>query len=139
MSNSFSADISKFAKKFNADVKTVIRKISFEAFSRIVLRTPVDTGRARANWGVQPGTPITFAIEAQDKSGSATLAATANGTLSWECQGSLFFTNNVPYIGVLEYGKEDGTPGSTQAPNGMVRVTMEEMLAWIKTNGKKGI
>lgn len=124
-------DLSRFAKKFDVDIKTVIRKISFEAFKRIILRTPVDTGRARANWGVKVGSPVTYQIESEDKSGSATLSAASDGTLSWDCEGSIFLTNNLPYIGQLEYGS------SKQAPSGMVRITMEEMTAWISQNAKK--
>lgn len=130
-------DLSRFCKKYDADIKLVIRKISFEAFKRIILRTPVDTGRARANWGVTVGSPNKYVIESEDKSGSATLAMAADGTMSWSCEGSIFMTNNLPYIGVLEYGRDDGTPGSKQAPQGMIRVTMEEMQNWIKSNIKK--
>lgn len=138
---SFSMDLSRFCKKYDTDIKLVIRKISFEAFKRIVLRTPVDTGRARANWGVKVGSPTTFAIESFDKSGTATLKTASDGTMAWDCTGSLFFTNNLPYIGTLEYGGFPISSGagsktsggfSTQAPNGMVRVTLEEMRTWVK-------
>jgi hypothetical protein len=132
--SSFSADLTKFCQKYDADIKLVIRKITFEAFSRVILRTPVDTGRARANWGVSIGAPqLVYNISAEDKSGTATLAAAANGTQSWKCTGSIFMTNNVPYIGVLEYGRADGSPGSKQSPEGMVRITMEEMQSWIRS------
>lgn len=131
MSQSFALDLSRFAKKFDADIKMMIRKISFEAFKRIVLRTPVDTGRARANWGVKVGSPTTYVIESEDKSGSATLKAASDGTMAWDCTGSIFLTNNLSYIGALEYGS------SKQAPQGMVRLTLEEMQAWIQQNAKK--
>lgn len=137
MAGSFSADLSRFCKKYDADMRLVIRKITFEAFKRIILRTPVDTGRARANWAVAEGQPVTFQIEGEDKSGTATLRTAQDGVQSWLCQGAIFMTNNLPYIGVLEYGKDDGTPGSSQAPQGMVRVTMEEMVNWIQANAKK--
>lgn len=134
MASTFSMDLTRFANRANSDIKTVIRKISFEAFKRIVLRTPVDTGRARANWNVKVGSPATYQIEATDQSGSATLSVARDGTLAWDCTGSIFLTNNLPYIGTLEYGRADGRAGSQQAPQGMVRLTMEEMTAWIATN-----
>ena len=137
MPGTFAADISRFCKKYDADMRLVVRKITFEAFKRIILRTPVDTGRARANWGISEGQPLTLEIESEDKSGSATLQTAASGVQSWLCHGSIFLTNNLPYIGVLEYGKDDGTPGSSQAPQGMVRVTLEEMQAWIQNSVKK--
>jgi hypothetical protein len=126
MAGTFAVDISNFANKYNIGMGLVVRKITFEAFKRIVLKTPVDTGRARANWGVEIGaSSTTYDITASDKSGSATLNKSLNGVSAWDCTGSIFFTNNVPYIGFLEYGS------SKKAPQGMVRVTMEEMLAWI--------
>jgi hypothetical protein len=148
---SFSADIGKFCKKYDADIKTVVRKISFEAFSRIILRTPVDTGRARANWGIGLLAPnTTLLVESEDKSGTATLQKTAAGVESWACTGSIFLTNNLPYIGVLEYGGYPNPPKvgtrikgkkfgsiksvngySLQAPQGMVRITVTEMERWV--------
>ena len=120
-------DLSRFCQKADIDLKTVIRKITLEAFKRIISRTPVDTGMARGNWIVSAGAPVTFQVTAGDKSGSATIAAAANGVLSWSCQGSLFMVNNQPYIGTLEYGS------STQAPGGMVRLTLAEMEAWARS------
>lgn len=137
MAGTFAADITKFCKRYKGDIQTAVRKITFEAFKRIILRTPVDTGRARANWAVTVGTATTFQIEDADKSGTATLKAAQDGTLAWNCTGSIFMSNNLPYIGVLEYGKEDGTPGSKQAPRGMVRVSVEEMHNWIQAQASK--
>lgn len=131
-----------FCNKYKADIKLVVRKIAFESFKRIILKTPVDTGRARANWGVKVGKPdISTQSSAEDKTGSSALQGAATEVEAWSGAGSIFMTNNLPYIGVLEYG---GYPNPTktgtkvsggfslQAPNGMVRVTKEEMLEWIK-------
>ena len=48
----FAIDIAKFINKTNVNLDLVIRKIIFEVFKRIVLRTPCDTGRARGGWQV---------------------------------------------------------------------------------------
>ena len=125
--NSFALDLSRFAKKADVEMTTVVKKITFEAFKRIILRTPVDTGRARANWGVTIGRPRTpMMIESTDKSGGSTLNAAMDQVQQFSCEGSIFLTNNVPYIGALEYGS------STQSPQGMVRVTVEEMTQFLK-------
>lgn len=42
--------------------------------------------------------------------------------------GTVSVANNLPYIGILEFGREDGSPGSKQAPNGMVRVSISEII-----------
>ena len=50
---------------------------------------------------------------------NVTLRTAADGVQHWECQGSLFFTNNLPYILRLEYGHS-----KKQAPLGWVRDTV---------------
>ena len=148
----FSTDIAKFCDKYKVDMKVAVRKIAFEAFKRVILKTPVDTGRARANWGVAVGQPnMVMKVTEGDKTGTITLTKAKDGVWSWLCQGSIFLTNNLPYIGVLEYGGYPNPPKvgtimkgkkfgeirsvngfSRQAPNGMVRVTVEEMRAWVQ-------
>lgn len=124
---SFVLDLTRFAQRTNTDMRQVVRKLAFESFKRIILRTPVDTGRARANWGVTIGSPRSgaFNTEAVDKSGSRTLETARSQAEHFDCQGSIFMTNNLPYIGALEYGS------SKQAPSGMVRVTVAEMRGFI--------
>lgn len=131
MAGTFSLDLARLCKKHDANMHAVIRKIAFEAFKRVVLRTPVDTGRARANWGVRIGQPATFQTEDVDKGGGKTLAAAMEGVNAWSTDGSIFLTNNLSYISNLESGT------STQSPAGMVRVTLVEMKAWIEANAAK--
>lgn len=159
MAGQFVIDLQRFTKKANADVKQAIRKITLEAFKRVIFRTPVDTGRARANWSLSTGAPVTFSIVGEDKSGSDTLKKTSDGVMVWECTGGIFLSNNLPYILTLEYGgypktvkygskpkglKAGDNPGgfgeilsangfSLQAPNGMVRITVAEMQAWARS------
>lgn len=124
--NSFSLNLSRFAKKADVDMRAVVQKISMEAFKRIILRTPVDTGRARANWGCTIGTPRTsMQVESTDKSGGATIAAMTGTAQGFSGQGSIFMVNNLPYIHALEDGS------STQMPEGMVKVTMAEMAGFL--------
>ena len=48
----FAIDVSKFVKKAKGNIDLAIRKMIFEVFKRIVVRTPVDTGRCKAGWTV---------------------------------------------------------------------------------------
>jgi hypothetical protein len=121
MPGSFSIDLSRFAVKSEKEMKTVIQKITMEAFRRVILRSPVDTGRFRANWGAAIGTASTGTKEAFDKDGGATVTAAASIVFNWNCVGSIFLANSLPYGGKLEYGH------SKQAPAGMVRVTLSEI------------
>lgn len=123
---SFTLDLTKFAAKANADMKLVIQKISMEAFKRIIYRTPVDTGRARANWGCTIGKPRTgVQVESTDKSGGTTTAAMVATVQGFSGDGSTFMVNNLPYIHELEKGS------STQSPQGMVGVTAAEMAGFL--------
>lgn len=123
--STFTLDLTRFAKKSKADIKLVIQKITMEAFKRVILRTPVDTGRARANWSVSESGPnITYEITSEDKSGQKTISTATKTVNGWNCIGSIFMLNNLGYIVPLEYGS------SKQAPGGMVRLTVAEMQAW---------
>ena len=125
MAGSFTLDLTKFAKKTNVEMRTIIQKISMEAFKRIIYRTPVLTGRARANWGCQIAGLHTGVTDSADKTGSATVAemvATAN---QFSGDGSIFLCNNVNYISDLENGT------STKSPQGMVGVTLQEMTGML--------
>lgn len=129
---SFTLDLTRFAKKADADMVAVVQKISMEAFKRIILRTPVDTGRARANWGCTIGKPrAAMQIESTDKSGGATTAAMVNTVQGFNADGSVFLVNNLPYIHELEKGS------SRQSPQGMVTVTLAEMTQQYKGMVKK--
>jgi hypothetical protein len=126
MSNDFSINLLRFAEKFNVEHTLLVRKISFEAFASIINMTPVDTGRARANWGCSTeGHTIFYDLNLTDKDGLTTLNSIADKVTAWNCNGSIFLTNNLPYIGALEYGH------SKQAPSGMVRLTVERFRSLI--------
>jgi hypothetical protein len=84
-------------------------------------RTPVDSGRARANWFLAEGAPR---IEAED-----TTIAEPAPTLSGN--SVIYLTNSLPYIVPLEYGH------SKQAPHGMLRTSIAEVTASINLGGKR--
>jgi hypothetical protein len=132
--SSFTLDISRFIEKTKLNAETVVRRISIQAFTRVVKRTPVDTGRARANWQLNLNSLPT----GQTSGGGATLSQLSNYSLG----DVVFIANNVPYIAVLEYGGYPKSPKggsgktsggfSTQAPYGMVGVTMNELQSVLK-------
>ncbi|MGT2397222.1 hypothetical protein ACVDHD_22485 [Enterobacter roggenkampii] len=78
-------------------------------------------GRFRGNWQVSFDAPTTDETGRVDKTGNLTKAA-GNYTLSLFKVGmkDIYFCNNVPYAYRLEMGH------SSQAPGGMVRITVAE-------------
>jgi hypothetical protein len=116
--------MTQYANKTMTLANVAVKKIAFESFRRIVMRTPVDTGRARSNWFVSVGNPSS---QTTDSATRAVVGELATGVNGWKPAdgASIFFTNNLPYIEVLERGRV-GNRGSMQAPNGMVAITMAE-------------
>jgi hypothetical protein len=55
---SFASSIRKFVVDTKAEQDMIVRRVLFNATTMILRRSPVDTGRFRANWqygyGVQP-------------------------------------------------------------------------------------
>lgn len=130
MAGNFALDISRWCKNAKADTKSVVQKIAMETFKRVILRSPVDTGRFRANWGVMVGSPYTgFDEAARDKRGAAAIGKAQTVTINWNAQGLITCCNNASYGHSLEYS----APGSKQAPQGMVRVTAAEIMAWAQS------
>ena len=127
----FTLDIERFVKKTKLDLRTVIRKIVLDVFVRIIVKTPVDTGRARGNWQTSLGFPITQQISRRvhgkgDAVAPAGEAASVVGKfLASGKDGDVYLSNNVPYIMFLEYGS------SIQAPAGMVRITLAEYQRFV--------
>lgn len=57
--NSFSLDISKFVHKAPDRAEQIVKRVCFDIYENVKVRTPVDTGRARAGWMLDSGKTIT--------------------------------------------------------------------------------
>lgn len=103
----------------------IVKKISIDAFNRIVLKTPVDTGRARSGWHVSVDAPseVVFQDIRSPQQVTNEGAEIILGARNFE---TIYITNNVNYIGALEEGT------SRQAPLGMVAVTVQEINAALR-------
>ncbi len=127
------SDLHQFNARMKALGKTVadnsdrlVRKCALAIDGAVILATPVDTGRARANWQVSLNEPISATRDpyapgqAGSTGGPNAQAAIAQGQTVIQqytferAQAGLFITNNLPYIGRLNNGH------SAQAPAGFV-------------------
>lgn len=110
-----------------------VQKIAMQALRGIVMRTPVDTGRARSNWQVSldsplltnkdaysPGTKLGIGESGNAESAIQVGAATIGSAPAF---GVIYIANGLPYINRLENG------WSGQAPAGMVRLTLDQIAA----------
>lgn len=130
----FRAKFAAFIEKTKANRDLVVRKVAMDMLSSLVMKSPVGNpdlwksapppgyvgGRFRANWRVADSAPDTTTTDEIDAAGSATLEDGQQKILSFKIGGTLYLTNSLPYAQPLEYGH------STQAPEGMVRLTVAE-------------
>lgn len=149
----FGEALARFAKVETPQrARLLHRRLHLEVLTRVVKRTPVDTGRARNNWQSSIGSPATGVVDAIDEKIKAGSAAdvkdfSADSILSGKRRGRpskdlgpiiasgeaalrdikpfdvSFISNNLPYAEALENGH------SKQAPEGMVSVTLAELAA----------
>lgn len=77
-------------------------------------------GRFRGNWQFTIGTPASGEVDAIDPAGAETLSKIIAGVGNLEAGEVAYIVNNLPYAIPLEHGHSH-----LQAPNGMVRVTVE--------------
>jgi len=118
----FNRNLKKMAKSLPAtSLLAFHKKLAFDLFRKIILKTPVDTGRARGNWQMNVGTPLKNEKDTADRNGSGTVQNGFANLLSLSPFQTIFITNNVQYIGSLENGR------SRQAPKGMVKVSIAEV------------
>lgn len=121
----FVLSLKGFKVKAEKQFTAVPHAIAMRMYTDIIMLTPVDTGRARANWMLACGKANTGTTESTDKTGQSTAAQAASQLAGLNKGQSIFITNSLPYIMRLEYG------WSKQAPNGMVRQTVERFQAMV--------
>jgi hypothetical protein len=116
----FQLDIQRFVDKAKGNVDLVVRKVALDVFRRVILKSPVDTGRFRGNWQVAINSVPPGTLATTDKSGGATISRVSSVALGAKAGQVIYLVNNLPYARALEYG------WSKQAPAGMVRLTVQE-------------
>jgi hypothetical protein len=135
---SFSAQVVNFGKNSNMSVNKFKRGVALKLFSAVVLDTPVDTGRLRANWRFSKQQAAIGSTEQVDPSGAATLSEITTGIASSKVGEALYLTNSLPYAHRIEF---DGW-SHTKAPDGMVRknfVRIKQLIQkyFAENGGKK--
>ena len=124
----FNAAMIIATKKIDGDIQKFIKQVCLEVFKRFIMRTAVDTGRARGNWQVEinraaVGTVDEGMWDQVFNRGAAKIAQIPPFSVT-------HITNNVEYVYYLEYVRP-----SQQHPEGMVEITLQEMKTWL--SGKK--
>lgn len=113
-----------FVKKVEGRIEKVTRWVALEALRRVVMKTPVDEGRAKGSWQVAVSVRPDGVVDFLDKSGSETIARGSREIAKVGPYETIFIASNLPYISALEGGH------SKQAPHGMVATTIAELQAF---------
>ncbi len=143
----FSASIGKWAGDTITRTENVGKQAAIALFRGIILDTPVDTGRLRANWQASADSPVFSQLALDDKDGAQTVEKMTTVVLAQGQDFTVYMTNSLTYALVVEYGEykdKDGNPAngphtiggySIQAPAGMARRNMTR----INTNLNKAL
>lgn len=144
---SFALDLAAFAAKAPKRAKQVVDKATIDLLTKIVLRTPVGNpsiwkgypprkppagyvgGRLRGNWNTGIGS-INTTEQRPAKTGAAPVARGRATVRTREPEADIYITNSLPYAIRVENGY------STQAPAGMVRVTVVEFQGFVSKAAK---
>lgn len=124
----FGKEMRAIAKRMNRRVEDVAAEVLIDTFTSIIERTPVDTGRLQGEWQTTVQNP------AGSQTGKRPHAAAVLELVSTIDDPDLyFFSNNMPYAARIEF---DGH-SSVKAPEGMVRVSLEETAATLRRLAKE--
>jgi len=122
MAKTWSIDPSLFVKQVEEDVGKKLRFISLQLLNEIVMRSPVDTGRFRANNRVTMGSPDYASSASTDKAGGQTLQQGSAVIAQGKPYSVIYIQNNLPYAESLEDGH------SQQAPEGIYAVSFHGVM-----------
>jgi hypothetical protein len=132
-------NVKKAIAKTKTQANINLKGVYFSGLRTIIKATPVDEGRARNNWFLTQGNPSGLSGRTANKSGSgsdASLMTMPPNVLNKK----IYFTHNLPYIGVLEFGGYPTPSGGDKtiggyskqltpfkSPKGWVRATLISM------------
>jgi len=118
-------DFRKGLTGFEADmlreIDLRIRKIGLELLKKLIDKTPVDTGHLRHNWQVTINTQTDTELAGEDTGGIATFNRERVKLTNLGTGPLVVFQNPAPYAERIETGT------SKQAPQGMVRISLQEV------------
>lgn len=122
----FARRIRALGRRTEANTNAAVIAVGTAVNQVVVLATPVDTGRARANWQVGLGEPVRAILNDEDKDGQATILRNNATAARRKAPVDLVVSNNVEYIGRLNEGS------SSQAPAGFVERAVQVGVAAVR-------
>jgi hypothetical protein len=113
---SFARNMRRHGADIEPAVDDTVRKVALVANQAVIMATPVDTGRARANWQVSIDTELDAELDSTNVQGTL---SRNQGVIRGYRGGTIILQNNLPYIEALNNGS------SAQAPAGFVEKAVQ--------------
>lgn len=113
--SAWTVSIGALAARMKQRVEDVARSATVQLYRSVVLLSPIDMGRFRANWNVSFGAPDYSTTLSTDE---ARGLREADKALRMPVGGVVYLSNGLPYARRLEHG------WSRQAPSGMVKLSI---------------
>jgi len=142
-------NVKKAIRKTKVNANRDIKSMYILGLRTIIKATPVDEGRARNNWFLTVGSSTGVYRDDLSKGGNGSHRSISEVMPNWILNKKIFFTNNMPYIEMLEYGgypnpskgKKTTSGYSNQlrpfkSPKGWVRATLIDMADKIRAFSK---
>ena len=117
----FSIDLTRWGNSLEKEqAPKFIRKIALDLLKKITVKSPVKTGRFKANWmtGIGGADETTTESTVDDAVMRGSIILSAYRDLK-----QIHISNNLPYAAALEHGH------SMQAPLGVAEISVEEIEA----------
>lgn len=146
---SFQTGLDKAVERFHERFRVKMRRTVTAAMLRLLRRTPVNTGRAVMNYVATAGEAYTGPVIAgfvpveptnklplgseQLRGDAEAVARRTLDSVSYRNPYQRFFiTNRAPHIAGLEAGELPDDPYVPRSPQGMFRVTLQEISAMMQ-------
>lgn len=128
------------------------KKVMFEAYTRVLKKTPVDTGHLRQNWQISFNRPPSYALGGTNPSGAPSATQLSKIDMVTDLTAMIgsggrlvlptaIISNMLPYAETVDKGLYPSPPKrglgktirgySKQAPKGMTRPTIDELNRWL--------
>ena len=128
----FAENLNKLCARAGDKAEMVVRKAALDLERGMIMRTPVDTGRAKGAWNCGVGVIDNSEAGRRDTTPKGDLdeagaiSAADRVLQGWKPGQTIWLTLSLPYARRLENG------WSKQSPNGMVRLSVQEYSEHIR-------
>lgn len=111
--SNFAARVRKRAREVPKSANQIVKTVALAINNKVILATPVDTGRARGSWFASINSPYSGQLpEGQHGMGGQRIAGNAALINRMSGEQDIYITNNVRYMQFLNAGSSRQAPAN---------------------------